>query len=118
VLFILLGTWMWCNLAFAGAWQLALGLGVLGQVGALYHLLIRRSPLLAGLFFALAFGNRTEVAVLAPLFVYLLMRHPAPEPGGRRGAWRPILAFLLVPAALGVLTLLYDYARFSSGRSR
>jgi hypothetical protein len=114
VLFLMLGTWMWCNLAFAGAWQLALGLAVLGQLGALYVLLTGRSPLLAGLFFALAFGNRTEVIALAPLFVYLLVHHPAVAPGQRRGTWRPILAFLLFPAALGVLTLVYNYARFSS----
>src|SRR5262245_42651834 len=36
------GTWMWPNLAFAGAWQVALGFAVVGQLGALYFILIDR----------------------------------------------------------------------------
>src|SRR6266508_3643259 len=45
------GTWMWANLAFAGAWQIALGIAVVGQLGALYFILIdhRRTLLRSGL---------------------------------------------------------------------
>ena len=73
-LFPVFATWTWCNLAFGGAWQIALGFALLGQVGALYFTLVQRRPLLAGLFFAMAFGNRTEVMLAAPLFLYLLLR--------------------------------------------
>lgn len=71
-LFPTLGSWMLCNLAFAGAWQIALGFAVLGQVGALYFVLVKPKPLLAGAFFALAFGNRTEVLLVAPVFLWLM----------------------------------------------
>ena len=73
-LFPLLATWTWCNLAYAGAWQLALGIALMGEAGALYFTLVNRRPLLAGFFFALAFGNRTEVLLTAPIFIYLLCR--------------------------------------------
>jgi hypothetical protein len=43
-----------CNVGFAGAWQLALGFALLGEVGALYFTLVRPRPLAAGAFFALA----------------------------------------------------------------
>src|SRR5215813_12849995 len=69
------GTWMWANLAFAGAWQISLGFAVVGQLGALYFILIDYRPTLAGLCFALAFGNRTEIILLAPIFVYLIIKH-------------------------------------------
>lgn len=109
-LFPTLGTWMWANLAFGGAWQLALGFAFLGQLGALYYLLVERRPLLAGCFFALAFGNRTEVVLLAPVFLWLAMR-------GREG-WRARAAiaarFVAVPAMLGAATMLYNYLRFAS----
>ncbi|PYK90182.1 MAG: hypothetical protein DME40_08800 [Verrucomicrobia bacterium] len=32
-LFSVFGTWTWCNLGFAGAWQIALGFALLGEVG-------------------------------------------------------------------------------------
>jgi len=35
-LFPIFGTWTWCNLGFGGAWQVALGLALLGQAAALY----------------------------------------------------------------------------------
>src|SRR5204862_1669826 len=70
-LFPIFGTWTWCNLGFGGAWQIALGLGLLGQAAALYFTLVRPSPLIAGAFFALAFGNRTELLITLPLFLYL-----------------------------------------------
>ncbi|PYK54979.1 MAG: hypothetical protein DME48_06205 [Verrucomicrobia bacterium] len=60
-LFPIFGTWTWCNLGFGGAWQIALGLALLGQTAALYFTLVRPSPFIAGAFFTLAFGNRTEL---------------------------------------------------------
>lgn len=109
------GTWMWGNLAFAGAWQIALGFAVVGQLGALYFILINYRPTLAGLCFAMAFGNRTEIILLAPIFIYLIMKH-APADVVKDGArpWRMIDRFVAIPIALGVLTLGYNYARFSS----
>ncbi|MEO7540025.1 MAG: hypothetical protein ABIV21_08345 [Pyrinomonadaceae bacterium] len=74
VLGILLGTFMWTNLTFAGAWQLALGFALVGELGAIYFTVYDRRPLLAGFFFAMAFGNRTEILLTAPVFMYLLMR--------------------------------------------
>jgi hypothetical protein len=71
---ILFGTWMWTNLAFAGAWYLALGFAMLGELGAIYFTVFNRRPLIAGFFFALAFGNRTEILLTAPIFMYLLCR--------------------------------------------
>jgi len=76
---ILFGTWNWTNLTMAGAWQLALGFAVLGELGAIYFTVFNRKPLLAGLFFALAFGNRTEILLTAPVFMFLLLRGKAEE---------------------------------------
>jgi hypothetical protein len=105
------GTWMWANLAFAGAWQIALGFAVVGQLAALYFILIGYSPLLAGLFFALAFGNRTEIILLAPIFIFLIYKRADAKDANR---WRAMGGFVAIPLALGVLTLIYNYARFSS----
>jgi hypothetical protein len=128
-LFPLFATWTWANLAFGGAWQLALGFAVLGQAGALYFTLIKPRPLVAGLFFAIAFGNRTEVLIVAPLFVYFLLRQERRQLdllpptlnaqlrtffASTRGRWREIVNFLFVPVLLGILTLAYNYARFRS----
>lgn len=71
---ILFGTWMWANETMAGAWQLALGFAMLGELGAIYFTVYDRKPLLAGLFFAMAFGNRTENLLTAPIFMFLLFR--------------------------------------------
>src|SRR5512133_1986808 len=68
------GTWTWCNLGMAGAWQIALGLAVLGETAALYFTLVRPSPFIAGAFFALAVGNRTELLITAPFYLYLFWR--------------------------------------------
>jgi len=109
------GTWMWANLAFAGAWQIALGFAVVGQLGALYFILIDYRPTLAGLCFALAFGNRTEVILLAPIFIYLIIKRAPPDvvKDGAR-PWRMVDRFVAIPIAFGLLTLGYNYARFSS----
>jgi len=138
-LFPLLATWTWCNLSFAGSWQLALGFAIFGQTGALYFTLVDRRPFLAGLFFALAFGNRTEVLLTAPIFLYFIVRTNddlslfASRPSTPESLEPPISAqrrqtiterinanrraialFVLLPAALGVATLIYNYVRFHS----
>jgi hypothetical protein len=90
-LFPIFGTWTWCNLGFGGAWQIALGLALLGQTAALYFTLVRASPFVAGTFFALAFGNRTELLITLPLYLYFFWRQPKsvgqahrlPSPGNR-----------------------------------
>ncbi len=105
-IFPVFGTCMWANLAFAGAWHIALGFAVVGQLAAIYFILIEPRPLLAGLFFALAFGNRTEIILLTPIFVYLIYR--------TAGSRRAIAGFIAAPVALGLATLLYNYARFDS----
>jgi hypothetical protein len=78
-LFPIFGTWTWCNLGFGGAWQIALGLALLGQAAALYFTLVRPSPFVAGAFFALAFGNRTELLITLPLYLCLFCRQPNRE---------------------------------------
>jgi len=115
------GTWTWCNLGFGGAWQLALGLAVLGQVAALYFVLVEFRPLAAGAFFALAIGNRTELALCLPIFIYFLVRGIAPDSRDlkslvqqSREKPRVFVHFLMVPVALGLLTAIYNYARFHS----
>ena len=80
VLGILFGTWTWTNLTMAGAWQLALGFALVGELGAIYFTVYNRRPLIAGIFFALAFGNRTEVLLTAPIFFWLLNRRDAETP--------------------------------------
>jgi hypothetical protein len=108
-LFIPLGTWTWANLAFGGAWQIALGFALLGQLAALYFILLSPRILAAGLCFAVAAGNRTEVFLVAPVFAWLIsMALP-------RENWRKAMATFVAPAfVLGLLTLAYNYARFSS----
>ena len=115
------GTWTWCNLGFGGAWQLALGLAMLGQIAALYFVLVEFRPILAGAFFALAIGNRTELALCLPIFIYFLMRRIAPDSRDlksllqqSREKSRVFIYFLIVPVALGLFTALYNYARFHS----
>jgi hypothetical protein len=120
-LFPIFGTWTWCNLGFGGAWQIALGLALLGQTAALYFSLARPSPLIAGAFFTLAFGNRTELLITLPLYVYLFWR----QPDGRALSWknvkravqengRMLVGFLSLPATLALFTAAYNFARFHS----
>jgi hypothetical protein len=109
------GSWMWANLAFAGAWHIALGFAVAGQLGALYFILIDYRPTLAGLCFALAFGNRTELILLAPIFIYLIIKYARPDAvKDDVGRWLMAARFVSIPIVLGLLTLSYNYARFSS----
>ena len=120
-LFPIFGTWTWCNLGFGGAWQIALGLAVLGQTAALYFTLVRPSAFVAGAFFALAFGNRTELLITLPLYVYFLWR----QPNGSVFTWKDLkrgvqengpmlIRFLSLPVTLALVTAAYNFARFHS----
>jgi hypothetical protein len=130
---ILAGSWMLPNLAFAGAWQLALGWAAMGMLGAIYFSRYRQAPVLAGFFFSLAFGNRTELLLLAPLFCLWLVQGSwradwsACRERSRNGAGRSrllallstvsgqrILGFCAIPILLGLATLLYNHLRFGS----
>jgi hypothetical protein len=132
-LFPVFGTWTWCNLGMGGAWQIALGLALLGETAALYFTLVRPWPFIAGAFFALAFGNRTELLITAPLYLYLLWRCPsgtdqrvavASLPQGRNlmsrikqslpENERLLLDFFSLPVTLALLTAAYNLARFHS----
>ncbi len=133
VLFALLpifATWSWANLGFAGAWQIALGFALLGQAGALYFTLVRPRPLLAGACFALAFGNRTELLLTAPIYLYWWMflvpeKNPGKasprerrknnhQPNPWRERWQMPALFLAFPIALGLATASYNFVRFGS----
>jgi hypothetical protein len=120
-LFPIFGTWTWCNLGFGGAWQIALGLALLGQTAALYFTLVRPRPFVAGAFFALAFGNRTELLITLPLYLNLFWHRP----GGRLFSWqdvkqgiqdnrRKLVRFLSLPVILALATATYNFARFHS----
>jgi len=122
-LFPVFGTWTWCNLGFGGAWQIALGLALLGQTAALYFTLVRPSPLVAGTFFALAYGNRTELLITAPLYLYffwqrsdrtaaLWSRSMLQQELGKNGPLA--IRFLSIPVCLAILTAAYNFARFHS----
>ena len=123
-LFPVFGTWTWCNLGMGGAWQIALGLALLGETAALYFTLVRPSPLSAGAFFALAVGNRTELLATAPFYLYLFWRHVNENIPGQARAARMKQAlrvnapmaidFLTLPVALVLLTAAYNFARFHS----
>src|SRR5216117_1416886 len=117
--FPIFGTWTWCNLGFGGAWQIALGLALLGETAALYFCLVRPSPFVAGAFFAVAFGNRTELLITLPLYLYFLWRRSSPttlnlsrisrikqELGGNGPM---AIRFLSVPATLALLTAAYNF---------
>ncbi len=126
---ILLGTFTWTNLTMGGAWQLALGFAMAGELGAIYFTVYDRRPILAGACFALAFGNRTEILLTAPIFFYLLTRKTEPPASaggeivaneqppfytGGSAVVRRLAAFCIVPFILGVATLIYNYVRFDS----
>lgn len=142
VLSILFGTWTWTNLTFGGAWQLALGFSMIGELGAIYFSIYEKRPLLAGLFFAMAFGNRTENLLTAPIFMWLIYKFEASsfnfqfeeetrlkqttknkkakrEKTAERsnvtaGRIYEVAKFCVFPFMLGVSTLIYNYVRFNS----
>ena len=123
-LFPVFATWTWCNLGMGGAWQIALGLALLGETAALYFTLVRRSPFIAGLFFALAAGNRTELFITAPFYLYLFWRPSSENTSIQSRTARMkhgltanapmVIDFLTVPVALALLTAAYNFARFHS----
>jgi len=123
-LFPVFGTWTWCNLGMAGAWQIALGLALLGETAALYFTLVRPSPFIAGVFFTLAFGNRTELLITAPLYVYLFWRRSNDNTASQSRIARikralrenapTVFNFLTLPITLALLTGAYNFARFHS----
>ncbi len=118
---ILFGTWMWTNLMMAGAWHLALGFAVLGEFGAIYFTVFNRKPFIAGLFFAFAFGNRTEILLTAPIFLFLLYKFKVQDSKFKdqkhffsKENILTLAKFCIVPFVLGVATLIYNYVRFHS----
>lgn len=123
-LFPVFATWTWCNLGMGGAWQIALGLALLGETAALYFALVRPSPFIAGFFFALAAGNRTELFITAPFYLYLFWRRSdentsvqsrtARMKHGLRANAPMAIDFLTLPVALALLTAAYNFARFHS----
>jgi hypothetical protein len=122
-LFPIFGTWAWCNLGFAGAWQVALGFALVGEVAALYFVLVQPRPLLAGIFFALAVGNRTETGLSLPFFLWFVWRNAAPDVDPTKPAlvfrsfwktWPALAWFLCVPVTLAAFTASYNLARFNS----
>ena len=123
-LFPVFATWTWCNLGMGGAWQIALGLALLGETAALYFTLVRPSPFIAGAFFALAVGNRTELLMIAPFYLYLFWRRSNENTANQSRIARMKQAlrvnapmgidFLTLPVALVLLTAAYNFARFHS----
>lgn len=123
-LFPVFGTWTWCNLGMGGAWQIALGLALLGETAALYFTLVRPLPFVAGAFFTLAAGNRTELLITAPFYLYLFWRRSNDNTAGQSRTARMkqalhvnasmVIDFLTLPVALALLTAAYNFARFHS----
>jgi hypothetical protein len=123
-LFPVFATWTWCNLGMGGAWQIALGLALLGETAALYFTLVRPSPFIAGAFFALAVGNRTELLMTAPFYLYLFWHRSNENAAGQSRTTRikqglrvnaqMVIDFLTLPVALVLLTAAYNFARFHS----
>jgi hypothetical protein len=110
------GTCLWANVAYGGSWQIAIGIAVATEMAALYFLLSCRKPFLAGFFFAVAFGNRTEIILIAPILYYLLIRGTGPKHENHSLGSQifDVIAFTSAPLVLGLLTLWYNYARFSN----
>jgi hypothetical protein len=132
-LFPVFATWTWCNLGMGGAWQIALGLALLGETAALYFTLVRPSPFIAGAFFALSVGNRTELLMTAPFYLYLFWRRSNKTPLGAAVSSPPqdrniiarikqalrvnapmVIDFLTLAVALVLLTAAYNFVRFHS----
>lgn len=136
---IMFGTWLWTNLAMAGAWQLTLGFAMIGELGAIYYAVYKRNPLLSGAFFALAFGNRTEIVLIAPIFLYLIYKFQISDfkfqieektkiedqktktgtsisktEDQKSKTKKQLIKFCIVPFLLGIATLVYNYVRFHS----
>ena len=107
------GTWVIVNscLFGCGAWQAALLFALLGEVAALYFAVVRPNAFICGMFFALAFGNRTEIILTAPIYMLMLYKKSFPY---RSHKVLFLVEFCFVPFILGVATLFYNYYRFQS----
>lgn len=111
-LYMAFGTWAWPNIVFGGAWHLVLGFALLAELGLIYFLRVKRSAFWAGVCFAVAFGNRTEILVITPFVLGLILTL---EPWTTfRALLRRVALFTLVPAVLLIATAAYNYARFES----
>jgi hypothetical protein len=85
---------------------------------------VRPSPFIAGAFFALAVGNRTELLMTAPFYLYLFWRRSNENAAGQSRTTRikqelrvnaqMVIDFLTLPVALVLLTAAYNFARFHS----
>jgi hypothetical protein len=85
---------------------------------------VRPSPFIAGAFFALAFGNRTELLITAPFYLYLFWRRSNENAAGHSRTARikralranapMVFDFLTLPVTLALLTGAYNFARFHS----
>jgi hypothetical protein len=113
--FRFLGRGLGATSGFGGAWHIALGFALLGQVGALYFVLARACPLIGGFFFALAFGNRTELILTLPIYLYYLWfpRRGDSHPATRKEALRQfrkklpaLLQFSMIPVTLAPLFII------------
>ncbi|MBC8135005.1 MAG: hypothetical protein H8F28_03855 [Fibrella sp.] len=123
VVWLVFGSWAFVNMTMANGWQIAMTLSLFGQLGAMVLILHDRSPLLAGVLFAIAYGNRTEIILTAPLYMYLMVRYDPfrnrneGEPGEPflrrvRRQFGDLLLFCVFPTVLGLATLWYNNARF------
>ena len=107
---LLFGTWAWTNIVAFDAWQIALGLGLAWTLGSLHALIVRRDALMCGFWFAVAFGQRTEIVTLAPMIAWLWWHVSSPI---KRTKWlHSAIRFSLTPLMIGGLTLAYNYVRF------
>jgi Gpi18-like mannosyltransferase len=84
---------------------------MVSELAAIYYSFVRPRPFLAGLFFAFAFGNRTEVILTVPVFIFAVLRNGDPD---FRSRLRAMTRFCAIPFLLGIATLLYNSARFGS----
>lgn len=117
LVFMVFGNWHWVNLIFGGSWQIAIGWAVVGQLGAIWVALSGGSALLMGAFFALAFGNRTEIIICAPLILALWWRSnliSRIRSSEYLQLIRELLKFSVVPVTLAIATAWYNWIRFGS----
>lgn len=123
VVWLVFGSWAFVNMTMANGWQVAMSFSLFGQLGAMVLILCERSPLLAGVFFAIAYGNRTELILTAPLYMYLMVRYDPfrkidegdpnePLLQRVRRQFGDLLLFCVFPTLLGLATLWYNNARF------
>ncbi len=93
------------------------------RLSGLEGVLVRACPLIGGFFFALAFGNRTEVILTLPIYLYYLWfpRGGDADPATFNDALRQfreklpaLVQFSIIPVALAFFTAVYNFERFQS----